>query len=175
MRIQVDYSEVTKMLAGIEHGLIKKAIPKAIAQTANQTRSIMKGDAAYYSAVTDKSKGRWKWQTYGRIPRAITISKAFKRGKDFNAKEGDSGRKVFIQTARNKPDSQRAPHWNLVVYGHKQMIPTGKPGRGEVRQSKRKPYQPGNPMFNGTYSRVPAILRKNLIHQMKATLKASSQ
>lgn len=175
MSISVDISEVKQMLSGITNDMLKVAIPKAVDQTANNVQKSMVSDASKYAVVTEKTVGRWHWQTFGRIPRAVTISKLFKRGKDFNAKTGDRGRKVFIQTRVGAPESKRAPHWNLVVYGHRQMIPTGIPGKGQVRQSKRKPYQQGNSMFDGTASKALNLLKKNLAHQLKLAFKKNSQ
>lgn len=182
MRVQVDISEVMSMLQGIKVDVVKVAVPKAVDQTARQLQKSMKGDAAKYSTVTQKSKNRWTWQTYGRIPRAITISKLFKRGRDFNAKDGDRGRKVFIQVRRGVAESQRAPHWNFVVYGHEQWIPTGEkaPSRPNkkglyTRRSKTKPYQPGNPMFMTSVNRALPLLKQNMEHQLKLAVKRNNK
>jgi hypothetical protein len=175
MKLEVDTSEVMQMLDGIKDNIVKIAVPKAVNQTANQVRSSMVSAASNYKTVTKKTKGRWSWETYGRIPRAVTISAAFKKGKGFDAKGGDRGKKVFITVRKGVSESKRAPHWNLVVYGHRQMIPTGIPGKGQIRQSKRKPMQPGSSMFAPVAASALGMLKKNLVHQLKAAVKKSSQ
>jgi hypothetical protein len=183
MKVEVDVSEVQKMLAGINRDILKTAIPKAVDQTAKQTQRSMVVDASRYSVVTEKTKGRWKWQTYGRIPRAITISKLFKRNKSgFSAKDGDRGRKVFIQRRKGAPESRRAVHWNLVVHGFKQWIPTGQkaPSRPNkaglyTRRSKLNPVKPPHPMFNATAAKTLPLLKSNLVHQLKLAFKKNSQ
>lgn len=175
MSISVDISEVKQMLSGITDDMLKVAIPKAVDQTATQVKKLMVTASSEYAVVTTKTKGRWSWETFGRIPRAVTISKLFKKNKDgsFNAKTGDRGRKVFVAKRRGLPESKRAPHWILVATTHRQMIPTGIPGKGQVRQSKRKPYQLGNDMFSGI--KPLSLLKKNLVHQLKLAFKKNSQ
>lgn len=182
MKVEVDVSDVQKMLAGINRDILKTAIPKAVDLTAKQTQRAMVVDAGQYSVVTQKTEGRWKWQTYGRIPRAITISKLFRRGRDFDSKSGDRGRKVFIQTRRGAPESRRAPHWNLIVHGFKQWIPTGekapsKPNKAGLytRRSKLNPVKGPHPMFNTTALRTLPLLKNNLVHQLKLAFKKNSQ
>lgn len=175
MKVEVDMSEVERMLSGIKTDMLKIAVPKAVDQTSRQVGRQMQVAASAYSTVTKKQVGRWSWETFGRIPRAVTVSKLFKKGKDFNAKTGDRGRKVFITVKKGVAESKRAPHWNLVVYGHRQMIPTGIPGKGQVRQSKRKPRQPGNMMFAPVAAGALGMLKKNLVHQLKAVFKKNSQ
>jgi hypothetical protein len=40
-----------------------------------------------------------------------------------------------------------------------------------TRPSKRKPQQPGNKMFDPVAAGAMAMLKKNLVHQLKAALK----
>lgn len=175
MKLEVDTTEVMQMLSGIRADMVKIAVPKAVDQTSRQVQKQMVAASSQYSTVTKKTVGRWSWETYGRIPRSVSVSKLFKKGKDFNSKSGDRGRKVFITVRRGVTESKRAPHWNLVVYGHRQMIPTGIPGKGQVRQSKRKPRQPGNRMFDPVAAGTLGMLKKNLVHQLKAVFKKNSQ
>lgn len=182
MKFEVDVSEVEKMLAGINRDILRIAIPKAVDLTAKQTQRAMVVDASAYSVVTQKTKGRWIWQTFGRIPRAVTVSKLFRKGRDFNASTGDRGRKVFIQTRRGVQESRRAPHWNLVVYGHEQWIPTGekapsKPNKAGLytRRSKLNPVKGPHPMFAGTAAKTLPLLKVNLEKQLQLAFKKNSQ
>lgn len=175
MIFEIDTKEVMSMLNGISENVVKKAVPKAVDRTAEQVQTSMVRDAASLSVVTNKTKRRWKWETYGRIPRSTVISKLFRKGKNFDASKGDRGRKVFIQTAKGVGFARRAPHWNLVIYGHKQWIPTGIPGKGQVRLSK-KAYEPGRPtMYLSTVLKAQGLLQKNMENQLKLAVKASNR
>jgi hypothetical protein len=104
---------------------------------------------------TTKTKNGWTWQTEGRIPPAITV------GKRWRVKGFAAGR-VYTKTA--KSSAKRAPHANPLIAGYRQMIPTGVPGKGQVRFSKM---QPARPIYSQTIPEAQRILTQTLKRAIK--------
>jgi hypothetical protein len=104
---------------------------------------------------TTKVKNGWTWQTEGRIPPAITV------GKRWRVKGFAAGR-VFTKTA--KSSVKRAPHANPLIAGYRQMVPTGIPGKGQVRFSKM---QPARPIYSPAIPEAQRILTDTLKRAIK--------
>ena len=169
---EVDTAEIRKALADVSIEISVTVVKKAVDETSEQLRSMMSLDAASagYSSVGQKSSASgWKWSTSGRIPRSIKVSKKFRKGKDFS--KGDYGRKVFSARSNTVPYSNRARHTNLVVHGFRQFVPTGVPGKGNVRRSRVKPDHPANKIFNNSILAAQKILEQNVIRELNKTLK----
>jgi len=104
---------------------------------------------------TTKAKNGWTWETEGRIPPAIVV------GKRWRVKGFAAGR-VFTKTS--KSSVKRAPHANPLIAGYRQMIPTGIPGKGQVRFSKM---QPARPIYSPAIPEAQRILTQTLKRAIK--------
>ena len=99
------------------------------------------------------SKNGWSWQRKGRIPTSIAAGKVWVSRKD-----GTLRGRLFsfkrIGGAGKPKATTRAYHTNPLVAGYRQFVPTGKPGKGNVRFTKM---QPPRPIFDSAKAQASSL------------------
>jgi hypothetical protein len=169
----VDTTDARKSLSALSKDLEDEVVKKSVDLAAAKIAKMMAAEATAsgLGAVGDsKSDTGWKWETWGRIPRSIAVSKPFKR----HIAKGDRGRKVYPSRSRKNPYTKRAAHAHLVILGHRKFIPTGIPGKGQVRLSK-KGYQPGRNLFRSSAIRAPQVFYETMESTLKRIIKKSNR
>jgi hypothetical protein len=152
LTFEVDDSELRAKIARLSAERLTKdlymPVLKAVLTTL-QRRAVGTAKAQGLDQTTEKTKNRWTWSTRARIPASIKV------GKRWRIKGYAAGR-VFTKTG---PGGARAPHANPLIAGYRQMIPTGLPGKGQVRFSKN---QPARPIYSTIKGEAQSILTATL-------------
>lgn len=170
--VDVNSSQIQALLQTVSAQLSEKVAAAAVNKTAATLKRMMISEAssAGFGQLAQKhSASGWSWETLGRMPRAIQTSKFFRARTTKSAviNKGDKGKKIFITRSRGKPFTSRMPHAHLLISGHRQFVPTGLPGKGQVRLSRTKPFEPARPVF----IRSPLAAQKLLVHQLEIELR----
>jgi hypothetical protein len=174
--VDVDSTEVQRMLRSLSDSIADAVAGRAVSMTATQLKRSMSNEArsAGFGKVSNKrSKSGWEWETLGRMPRAVQVSKFFRTGR--GVAKGDKGKKIFLARGRKYLYTNRMPHAHLIIAGYRQMIPTGLPGVGQVRPSQLKPFHPGRDVFSASPKSAKVLLTRNLRQLLRKKIKESAK
>lgn len=140
----------------------EKANKDALRTAGNSLKRMAQADARTMGLgkIGRKSDEGWEWQTYGRIPNATTVGKAWSRG-------ARQGVRVYMAAARSKGFLRRAYHANPVIAGYRQKIP-GKKGQAAVFSGEKKA---GKPVFARARLQAPLIFRKAVESNLRRLIK----
>lgn len=168
--VSVDASQLTSLVRDLGRNFEAKVMTRAIDSAAKTTAKTVSNTASAMglSKVGTSQAGGWTWNTLGRIPRAVKISRKW-------SKPGKVGKKVFITRAKTRLYSQRAAHANLTIGGFNQWVPTGKPGKGQVRRSKRNPVKAPRPIFALASLQAQSVFTKAATDALNRALKAANK
>jgi hypothetical protein len=161
LSFQVDDSALRAKLSKLnDEDLTKKVYMPVLKATLTtlQRRAIGVAKAQGLDQTVEKTKNRWTWQTKGRIADAIKV------GKRWRVKGYAAGR---LFTKSSSDAGKRAPHANPLIAGYRQMIPTGLPGKGQVRFSKNQPPRPLYALIKGDAQRILTDTLKRAIKKLK--------
>lgn len=141
---------LNNMDAKFQERVAMAAIDRAAKKTMATVRAAMIADGLGGGA--ERSKNGWSWTVVGRLVASVKTSRKWKRSQNTVV-----GRKVFNSRAKTRLASERAPHAHLIVLGHRKFIPTGVPGKGNVRPAKNFMAQP-RPSYAAAFAFAPALL-----------------
>lgn len=169
-KVTIDDSQVQLLVRDLgeksEETIAVRAINVAAKKTADMARA--SAVASGLGATGRASNGGWSWTRLGRIPRSIVVSRKWK-------KSGKVGKKVFASSSKKRLYSARAPHANLSIVGYNQWIPTGVPGKGNVRRSKLNPVKPPRPVFSAAMATAQASFNQAAIDALRRALRNASK
>lgn len=122
-----------------------------------QRRSVSVANTNGLNRTDVGANNGWEWQRKARIPASIRI------GKRWRIKGYAAGR-VFIGRGKQYDAGKRAHHANPLIAGYRQFVPTGIPGKGNVRFTKM---QPPRPLFALVIPQAQKILTDTLKRALK--------
>lgn len=109
-----------------------------------------------------KSNDGWIWQTYGRIPAAITAGKPWKRRNGRKQR----GIRIYVSSSKSKGFLKRAFHSSAVIAGYTQYIP--KRNGSSVPSGERKAPRP---IFGRATRSAPSLLVPALNNRLNKLIK----
>lgn len=166
VKVRIDTAAASAALDSMDQKFKDRVALAAIDAAAKKTQSIAKLTilSAGLAGGQDKTKNGWSWTVIGRIARSVVLSRKWSRGKNI------VGRKVFNTRASRRLASERAPHAHLIIRGHRKFIPTGAPGKGQVRRGN-PPSQPARPLYAAAELSAPAILKAESIKAVRLAIR----
>jgi hypothetical protein len=157
LSFQIDDAELRAKIARLSDERLTKEIymPVLLATLKTlQRRSTAAAAAAGFAATGPmESDTGWKWTRKARVFNSIKV------GKRWRVKGYTAGRVYTAQGKRNEY-LKRAPHANPKIAGHIQVVPTGIPGKGQVRPTGK--VQPPRPIFSVAKAGAQKILTDTL-------------
>lgn len=162
--VDIDDSGLQKILDALSAPRRRKFIAAATKKTLVSVKalSISAAKAQGFGKTGDASNNGWDWTRRGRLPNAITVGKVW-------SETGQTGGRVYTKTSKTAGEMARSPQANAFISGYDQYVPTGLPGKGQVRFTKR---QPARPVYKLVEPMVKRIFIDNIQRSLRTAIKA---
>ncbi len=152
--VEIDDSGLQKVFNSLSPSVRRKYLSAATKKTLNSVRAltVSAAKAQGFAKTGPASNNGWDWNRRGRLPNAITVGKVWNE-------TGQTGGRVYTKTAKSAGEMNRSPLANAFISGYDQYVPTGLPGKGQVRFTK---HQPARPVYKLVEPMVKKIFSDNV-------------
>jgi hypothetical protein len=159
--VDIEDEGLQKVLEALKPAARRKYINAATKKTLTSVKAltISAAKAQGFAKTGEASNNGWDWTRRGRLPNAITVGKVWNQ-------TGQTGGRVYTKTAKTAGEMGRSPQANAFITGYDQYVPTGLPGKGQVRFTKHQPARP-------VYKLVEPMVRRIFIDNIQRSLRTA--